>query len=273
VTPDVIAGMAVTTSSVVDLATRLAKPFGISVSTAAGDVPTFLPSGQPLQFNAILTETPFEIIERVARYAGVLVYDDAGGNLVIANVGAGSMASGLAQGVNVQRAQVSFTMDERYSEYWPMLTGISSFEDGIGNMQFAKVFDNGVPRFRPLIIVSEQFIVLGLPFAEKRAQWEMSRRWGRSQSVRARIDSWRDSDGKLWQPNYFAPISLPKLKLTPSEPWIIGEVSFERGQDDGTTAELVMMPKEAFQPQPEILVPFLWDPNGPPAAGVGAGLG
>ncbi len=268
VTPDILTGGQIFTSSLLDLAKRLATPFGISVAAAAGaPVALSTAGGDPLKINAVLTETPWEVIDRVARYLGVLIYDLPDGSLMIANVGASSMASGFAQGVNVQAAGAVYSMDERYSIYLPCLMSTNFYgQQGAGGMQFDPVYDKGVTRFRPLIIVSEQF-QYGKPQAEARAQWEAARRFGRSQAVHLTCDNWRDSAGVLWTPNALAPLDLPTLKLTPSKPWVIGSVSFVKDRDRGTVADITMMPQEAFQPEPVILLPFLYDPTVDPKPG------
>lgn len=276
VTPDMINGMQIVTSSLRDLAQRIVAKFGMPtpITVSGPETSVTAPnSGAPLVFNATLQETPYEILERVARYAGVLLYEGTDGNLIIAEVGASTMASGFAQGVNVQAATAAFTMDERYSEYWPVQMSTNMFgQEGIGGVSFAKAFDRGVPRFRPLIIVSEQF-QFGASWAEKRAQWESARRAGRSNMLRVTCDSWRDSAGTLWSPNAFAPIDIAALNLGDMpDPWIIGGVDFIRDADRGTVADLVLMPKEAFLPRPEILIPWLFNPNDghPPATPDGA---
>lgn len=273
VTPSALNGMSMSTTSLLDLASALAKPFGITASSlTGGNVPVSMPGGGPLTFNAILTETPYEIVERVARYAGVLVFDGTDGNLVLANVGTSTMASGFQQGRNVQAAAFSNGMDQRYSEYLPCLMSTNFYgQEGAGGISYAPSLDSGVTRYRPLIVVSEQF-QFGESYAVLRAQWEAARRYGQAQSVRLTCDSWRDQAGTLWAPNAYATINLPALKLTPSDPWIIGEVTFKRDQG-GTMADLTLMPKEAFMPQPDILVPQIWDPttgSPPPAGGAAA---
>lgn len=40
--------------------------------------------------------------------------------------------------------------------------------------------------------------------------------------------------------------------------WAIGEVTY-RMDEQGTKAELVVMPKEAFEPEPVLLMPFYMD--------------
>jgi prophage tail gpP-like protein len=271
ITPNTLTGMTMTTASLLDLATTLAKPYGITVTSLTGNnVPVSAPNvpAVPLTFQAILTETPWDIIERIARYVGVICYDGADGNLIIANVGASTMASGFQQGVNVEAAAVSYSMDQRYSNYLPTLMGSNMFgNQGVGGISYPEAFDKGVPRFRELIIVSEQFgYSIGL--GERRAQWEAARRAGRAQAVRLTCDSWRDQAGTLWAPNAYAQIYLPALKATPSAPWVIGDVTFRRGLD-GTHADLVLMPAAAFQPQPETIGQFPYAAD-TPAPGGGA---
>jgi hypothetical protein len=58
-------------------------------------------------------------------------------------------------------------------------------------------------------------------------------------------------------PNAFFTIDFPSLKPQPSEPWVISEATFSRSLDTGATAELTLMPKEAFTPEPSI--PQLYD--------------
>ncbi len=252
--------------TLVGIAKKLCQPFGIQVKAPDGDgavVP---------QFNIILTETPYEVIERIARWANFLVYEDTDGSLVIARVGDAEMASGFALGSNIQAADASFSMDNRYTEIGAVFTSTAFLNDpppmpgALGPViQFvpgSQVFDksfpvraDGQPRMRPLIIVSEQ-TQNDPKIAAARARWDMARRFGRSQQVNVTCDSWRDSDGGLWELNALAPLNMPALKLT-NQTWLISSVTFVRNED-GTTAELTLMPKEAFVPEAEYLVRFNW---------------
>ena len=78
-----------------------------------------------------------------------------------------------------------------------------------------------------------------------------ARRIGRSQAFRLTCDSWRDSAGKLWQPNKLAIINAPAHKLV-NQKWIIGTVTFRKDQS-GTHADLTLMPPDAFMVQPGVL--------------------
>lgn len=244
-----------------DVARKLCRPFGVSVSALAGNGPT-IP-----QLTLNLGETPYQVIERIARYAAMLVYDDIQGNLVLNTVGAEKMASGFVQGQNVLSASVEFGLDQRYSEYHGYVMSTDSLADFGGADSYdgnlkAHVVDpgmkaltrlDGAPRQRVLSVITEQPDQQSF-FVIRRAKWEMARRYGRSQAVRIEDDSWRDSTGRLWEPNHRAPLNIPACKLVDQE-WVIGEVSYIR-DDRGTRADLVLMPPQAFDPEPAILNPF-----------------
>lgn len=260
-------------TTLMGLANTLCQPFEIAVMTPDGD------SAVMPQFSVILTETPYEILERVCRWANFLLYDDVSGAIIIAKLGDKTMASGFAEGANVQEATVQFSTSERFTEIDPVylstaflqMAPSASGAPALPYIPGAAATDStfparasGTPRYRPLIVVSEQSQA-SPDLAKLRARWEMTRRWGRSQAVTLICDSWRDSSGTLWAPNALAPIDLPSLKL-PSRTWLISDVAFLRNER-GTTAQVTLMPKEAFIPAPDVLLPFDWQvsqelPNG-----------
>jgi prophage tail gpP-like protein len=219
------------------------------------------------QFNLMIGETAFEVIERVGRYRGLLAYEQPDGSLLLAQVGTESHASGFAEGVNVQSATASFSMDQRFSEYRVFLQSMDVLADlGDGGNLLAVVKDPNVPRHRMHAIIAEAASGAGLDVAKQRGKWEAARRAGRSRMVTIETDSWRDSAGALWTPNMLATLDMPTVKLA-SESWIISEVSYQRDGEKGTTAELVLMPPDAFLPEPVVLQPVFADiPPGAPIA-------
>lgn len=237
-------GLQVLNGSTLDIVRKLAAPYGVTVQSTAGDgilVP---------QFNINLGETVWEIIDRITRYSEMVVYDLPDGSIMLAKVGTESMASGFKIGVNVETADVMFSMDQRYSEYEGHLISMMSLgtdaganSPGVGEI----VRDTEVPRFRKLFIISEQF-VMGQPLAGKRAIWEKNRRWGQSFNFTVTCDAWRDSAGKLWSPNYLASIDAPHLKLAHRD-WLIGTVTYLR-DEGGQHARLSLWPPEAFSVEP-----------------------
>jgi prophage tail gpP-like protein len=206
-------------------------------------------------------ETPFEIIDRIARYEALLAYEGPDGNLILSSVGTTKMASGFQVPGNIEASSVSFSMDQRYSDYfvlWNTIDPTAQIPSGVavanGNLH-GRVTDPAMPRFRPKVIVSEQ-VQAGVDLGQQRATWEMNRRNGRAQAIRLTCDSWRDSAGTLWQPNTLALVDIPISKLV-RQTWLIAEVSYRR-DESGTHAELTLMPPTAFSPEPTALQGYDW---------------
>lgn len=239
-------------ASALGIAQKLAEPYGITVSSGEDGGPA-IP-----QFNLMYGETAFEIIERICRYSALLAYDLPDGNLYLARAGSSKAASGVAQGQNIQAARASYGMDGRYSEYEIMRQSMEVLTDtGNGGNLLATVNDAGVNRHRRLFIVAESGGGAGQDVAIKRGYWEAARRAGRSNQIQVVVDSWRDGAGALWSPNTVIPVDIPCLKV-PDDTWLLAEVTYFRGEE-GTGANLLLMPQSAFQPQPILLQPFAPD--------------
>jgi prophage tail gpP-like protein len=226
------------------VAQQIAKPYDVEISSIAG------PGAEIPQFNINLGETAWEIIDRVTRFSKLIAYDLPDGSVVMAQAGSEAMASGFAQGENVERAIVTYSMDERYQQYEGHLlsTGVFGNDTGTEATRVGQIVrDEGVTRFRKRYIISEQS-QMGHFLAHDRAIWERNRRYGRSQAVNITCDAWRDARGQLWSPNHLAPIRIPACKL-PDASWLIAQVSYTR-DETGQRALLVLMPVEAFSPEP-----------------------
>jgi prophage tail gpP-like protein len=245
------------------IAQKLCLPYGvfsdgrpaspITVSTDVADVGPVIP-----RFSLILGETPFSIIERICRYAALLAYEEADGNLFLTRVGTVEAASGLVQGKNVQRASIVKSMDQRYSEVYGYIQSVDTLQDvgDLGNLQHTAT-DPNVARHRRMVVIAESGDS-GFEILRRRTLWEVARRLGRGSVLSVTVDSWRDGAGTLWTPNTLAPFSLPALKI-PDDKWIISEVSYNRTPGGGTTADLILMPPAAFLPQPVTLLPAFLD--------------
>jgi prophage tail gpP-like protein len=242
------------------IAKRLCAVYGIDVKVADGTS-----IGDPIpQLNIMVGEPVYEVLERLARYRALLLYDQPDGSLLLANGGAGSggigtrkAASGFKEGINVTSAGAMYGMDGRFSDYDAVYQGLDTLQDiGNGGNLIAHVSDPGVPRLRYRAIVSEN-VAGGSTVAQQRANWELAARMGRSMQVRLSTDSWRDSARTLYEPNTLVDIDLPGLKLTPKT-WLIADVTYLR-DEQGTRADLVIMPPQAFYPEPVTLYPIAPD--------------
>jgi prophage tail gpP-like protein len=185
--------------------------------------------------------------------------------LSIAGLNDNVHASGAVEGANVQEIRGIINASECYTQIAAVYTDNAILTDGAGTtdiniVQNAQAFDkhwplraDGQPRFRPLLIISEQGSGQN-DVVPRRIAWEMARRNGWSQEVRVTVDSWRDSFGNLWTPNWLIPVELPLIKFAKTT-LLITNVSYIR-DDRGTRAELVLMPPDAMAPMPE--APYLW---------------
>lgn len=236
----------------VGIAKKLAGVYGINVQCDVQGLPV-IP-----QFNLMLGESAFEIIERIARYSALLAYDLPTGDLQLSQVGTVRAASGFVEGQNVLDAAVEYSADQRYSSYQVFLQAVDVLTDlGDGGNLVYTINDPNVQRHRGLILIAEAGGG-GTQISQQRALWEMARRAGHSRVVRLTCDSWRDSAGNLWRPNTVAAIKLPTLKLTAND-FVIGQVTFQRNEGRGTTAELMLMSPDAFRPEPILLQPTFGD--------------
>nr|WP_235661186.1 DNA circularization N-terminal domain-containing protein [Candidatus Hamiltonella defensa] len=124
---------------------------------------------------------------------------------------------------------------------------VPGVDDAVQDAALASAQDPEKRRHRKKIdIIESTMIANGV--AQQYIDWEMNRRYGRSKALQVVVDSWRDKSGKLWEINTQIPISIPVFNITDMY-WLLSEVTFTRDQR-GTTAELVLMPPEAFTVEP-----------------------
>ncbi|MFV8529009.1 phage baseplate assembly protein [Ralstonia pseudosolanacearum] len=240
-------GGQISNANVFSIASKFADVYGINVKTAVDQ--TKLPIVP--QFNLMLGESAFEIIEKVSRYSAVLCYEDAYGALQLSRVGTEMMSTGIEEGINVEAASVEFSMHQRFSEITVVMTSLRNIDDlnAVNTPPFT-AFDPNVTRHRRRFVVSEAG-ELGWDIGKQRALWEIARRAGRSRIVRVTVDNWHDVDGNLWEPNMLVGVELPMLKIR-SEQLLIAAVTFQFSEA-GTHADLTLMSPDAFSPEPVLL--------------------
>ncbi|HBD37516.1 MAG TPA: Mu P family protein, partial [Cupriavidus sp.] len=252
----------ISSCTALDIATKLAEPFGITVKCDIDGL-TIIP-----QQNILLGETAYEIIERSARFSQLLVYEDRYGDLILTQASDTAMASGVEEGVNLESASVERSMDQRYSDIGCAMSGTNNLMDlNAVNQPIYHALDGNVSRYRPRIIISEAG-ELGWAVGKQRADWEIARRAGRSEVVRLVVDNWRDVDGNLWEPNRLIDVLIPSLKVSANQGgtipmrYLIAEVTYHLGLD-GTHAELTLMKPQAFRPEPILIQKQFSDVTGP----------
>lgn len=244
-------GGLINASTVEDLISRIAATYGLTVDMKA-------PPGKGtgiIPFALNYGEGAADLVQRVARSAGYMVYESPKGEVVLAQSGTAKAASSIMYGENVERYLVTNDMSERYSDIVCVRYAQNVNADITGPDDaffFGAVKDPGVKRHRLLYLTMEQ----GTDpqnFTEQKAKWEMARRIARSCTVHVTVDSWRDKGGGLWLPNTLVDVDVPGLRLE-DKTLCISEATFRRNDQEGTVADLVLMPPQAFTPEPFQLI-------------------
>lgn len=220
----------------VDIAKRLAARFGVKVKDEVG---LGAPSKRVHRMEP--GETVFEFLAEYARVLGVRLTSNAAGDLVISRTSSQRVPTALQLGENVLSAQGAFSMRDRFSHYY-VVGQTMGWDENYGTASShiqGKAQDTGV-RFRPTVIVPESDITKA--DAQRRADWQRSVNFGRSQQVVYTVTGWTHANG-LWGPNRLVRVQDEWMGVRAW--WLLSEVRYlldERGQ----RAELTVTPKEAF---------------------------
>ena len=152
VDPAQVPNMQISQSSAADVVTKLAATYKIKTNVL-GNVGANIIN----QFNVNLGELVFPIIDRIARASQFLAYDERDGSLNLAPVGAGAMASGITEGVNIEPgATYEEGVDQRYSDYEVYYTSTFTLSDIAPLPALQLIKDPTITQFRKLIVFSDQ---------------------------------------------------------------------------------------------------------------------
>lgn len=226
-----------------EIATELCSPYGIKVISLTSDL------GAPfVKFSIRQGETALEALDRAAKERQLILLSSEHGNLIITKKGISRSPTQLIEGLNVLSASVVFDNTQRFSSYIVkgQSTGIiGTAKDASQNRGEAK--DNGVTRFRPSIIISENAI--DNDGAQKRAEFEASFRAAKSCELNVVIVGWRRIDGTLWQVNELVDIDIRSVGIKGK--MLIQRVKFDQSEN-GRRTELELIRPDAFEFKAEI---------------------
>lgn len=240
--------------SLLTIAAEIAEPFGVRVSTDLSDLPT------ERLFRLQDGETAFAAINRLVRLHALRVVSDSAGDLVLTRTGLIRFADVVIErGVNVVAGGVRRSETERFSEYIFKATLAASDDDyGEGNATSFAVVDEGMTRYRPLIVHRDG---LGRYTGKKKsselqeaAQWERNTRAGKSIALNYRVilpgapeRSWEMPAGAgLWTPNTIVTVRDPSHKVDGQ--FLVTSVTLRRSES-GTETQLALTFPEAYEPE------------------------
>jgi prophage tail gpP-like protein len=208
-------------------------------------------------------ETAFTFLERLGRLAGVLLTDDANGNLVLATTGTQRASGSLTQGVNILRGQAKLNVEKQFSVYilkgqkaigsadasWGGAGGIGSTAAApspVATQLRAVANDTSVPRYRPHISLAEaQLDAAGM---QRRVNWERNFAAGRAAQATLVVPGWRQPDNTLWQVNQLISVTAPFAQC--NQDLLVAETTFMSSATRGRETALRVGPVAGYTPDP-----------------------
>ena len=115
-------------ATALSLVQQLAQPYGVTINGSG----TAADQTQIPIYAINLGETIWEIIDRILRFCQLIADDLPDGSVQLAQAGSAAMASGFAQGQNVEQATVVYSMDQRFSIYEAHILSSTFFNDQQG---------------------------------------------------------------------------------------------------------------------------------------------
>ncbi len=228
----------------------LASPFGLKVTANT-------PNERSLNEDIQQGETPAEVLIELAKMEGFLIYDSVSGDLIITRAGTKKSRSKLfngPDGSNVLSGGSLESMRDRYSEYTVkgQNVGTNTNFGPQASEPSATVYDRGVPRYRPLIIIADK--AADTAYCKTRAEWERSVRIGQSIELNYTVQGWNDDTGDLWKTNILIPVqdNFARIDGHPvNGVFLITEVNYGISESGETTALKLTLPS-AYDPEPKI---------------------
>jgi prophage tail gpP-like protein len=299
-----------------EIAQRLAEPFGIQITSAAGlpapgttegprpypgfvgpmapvtpgtpvegprPSPDFIGPMPPLHDVQVQQgETCYALLERLARLQGLLITDDAAGNLALTRVGSRLAVASLVQGQNILGASADLDCSQRFSEYTvkgqrantdDRVDGTDATGASNGTSQSAAgatvracigaALDSFVGRYRPWLLTAET--QADDVMCQQRAEWEARRRAGGSTRASVVVAGWRQlPNGPLWDVNLLVPVVAPWLGI--NRVLLISAVEF-RKDEGGSSTRLELTLPDAYASASDSV------PGGQTASGTASGGG
>ncbi len=192
-------------------------------------------------------ETAFRFLERLGRMAGVLLTDNAAGELVLTTAGSAQASGRIAQGENILHAQATISGAKRFSEYVVKAQhGLCGGVTSVLTQQEATARDSLVPRFRPKVVLGETQMTQAQ--LQARVNWMCRYSAGQATKATVAVQGWRQPDGSLWTANQIVPVSSTLLGV--DQDLLVAQVEFSLTAQAGSTTTMTLGPVEGYAPDP-----------------------
>jgi prophage tail gpP-like protein len=223
------------------VAQELVRDYGLDVVDECGV------GGRMVRHRTELGEKVFDALDRLARDNECMVTDDAQGRVVLTQAGRGGTGARIERGrAGFLKGNARRSCAERYSEVICQGQSIGDAEVEVAAQGAA--IDVGVRRTRRLIIRPERGVSKAA--AARRARWEVATRAAKALEYTCTMRGWRDSEGRRWRKNTLVTVRDPFAGVWDAVLLVV-DVSLKLTAQEGRTAELRLVPPEAYAAEPK----------------------
>jgi prophage tail gpP-like protein len=225
----------------IEIVRALCAPHGVGVVLGPG-----VEAGERLStFATQRGEKAYNAIDRLMKGQGLVVTDNADGDLVLTRVGNKRAEVAIIRGANILSS--SFTIDStlRYSSY--RCRGQRAGDDVDFGSVVAAVDQSSADDWqgRVRILDVQPGRSVDPATAKAMCDWEAAQRAGRSAQATYTVQGWRQRPGgDLWEPNMIVQVRDPFAGIDGE--MLIVEVSHSKNESEATT-DLLVAPPVAYQ--------------------------
>lgn len=232
--------------SALDVARKVAEPFGVAVSLAAG---VTLPA-PPRKFVVTPGDGALDVIERAAKMAGVMLMSDGAGGLLLTRSGA-ARAAPLVLGDNIVAAHVDYDAAQRHRRYL-VVTQVGGTDGASGGATRIRgeATDAEIRRTGRVVIIRPDDGVTA-DYARARADWEARVRAARAEVVSIVVLGWTQPSGEVWPINALVPVRAAAIGVDGDLLIVGAENSISWS---GKITQLRLVRPDAFAPEPRAVV-------------------
>jgi len=228
-----------------ELAAKLAEPFGIPVQFMGDPGPPF-ERQKPEPVKKIL-----DFLKPLAQQRGFIISSTAEGFLLFwRSVEPGQPRAVLRQG---ESPVTSVTPNFQPQEYYSAITGLTPTQLGDTGQSYTARNPHLDGVLRPSVF---QFRDAESGDVETATRAKLGRMFGNMVSYSVEVSTWRDPQGRLWEPNTTVKLIAPNAMVYQEYELIVRSVSFERDAEQKTAALELVLPGAFSGETPETLP---WD--------------
>ena len=245
----------------VDIARKLATPYGIKVSVQAG----LELLKAPKKVVVSQGDTSFTVLDAVAKASGVIIVSDGNGGIFITRSGLTRASENIVEGENMIGGDLMEDASDRFYRYI-VSTQIPSTDNAHGKDAriSEEARDNNVARTDRALLIRPD-TGLTAEYAKQLADWEARMRAARATTASAIVKGWKQSDGELWPLNSLVYVKSETLGIDGD--MLISQAEHVKSDSDGKRTTLRLVRPDAFTPEPKAVVKKLNKKKSSPIVG------